>query len=295
LYRRPSLAKQLLEILGSQRPAVIWLIADGPRDADEKLLCEETRREAERAINWSCQVRRIYADSNLGLKERIETGLDTVFAQEEQAIVLEEDCHPTPDFFPFCVEMLARYRDEPKVAGISGNCFLPRNAEIKTDYSFSRYLHIWGWATWARAWNSYDRKNWAWPAGGFRELFPDADRREEKYWNRIFARMATGRLSTWDYGLISWIWMNCKVAITPAQNLVRNAGFGPDATNTRDESAETGIEREGRLQPPFRGPADIRADEEVDRLVFQNHLLRQEGRLSFWPRIRRSILKRISA
>ncbi|NBR70660.1 MAG: methyltransferase type 11 [Proteobacteria bacterium] len=231
----------------------------------------------------------------MGLKKRIETGLDQVFELEEAAVILEEDCHPTPDFFPFCAEMLARYRDEPKVAGISGNCFLPLNAEIKTDYFFSRYLHIWGWATWARAWNSYDRKKWAWPAGGFRELFPESERREQKYWNRIFARMATGRLSTWDYGFISWIWMNGQVAITPAQNFVRNAGFGPDATNTRDESAEAGIEREERLQPPFRGSADIRADGELDRLVFQNHLLRQEGRLSFWPRIRRSILKRISA
>jgi len=295
IYRRPSLVRQLFATLRVYQPARLWLVADGPKSSEEKNMCSQARQEAEGAVDWPCEVRRVYANSNLGLKRRLESGLDEVFSRESEAMILEEDCHPTPDYFPFCAEMLARYRDEPKVAGISGNCFLPQKAEIKTDYFFSRYLHIWGWATWARAWNSYDRKNWAWPAGGFRELFPDAERREEKYWNRIFSRMATGRLSTWDYGFISWIWMNGQVAITPAQNLVRNAGFGPDATNTRDESAETGIEREGRLQPPFRGPADIRADGEVDRLVFQNHLLRQEGRLSFWPRIRRSILKRISA
>jgi large subunit ribosomal protein L17 len=38
---------------------------------------------------------------------------------------------------------------------------------------------------------------------------------------------------------------------------------------------------------------EIKADTELDHAVFLNHLLQQEGRLSFWPRIRRSLAKRI--
>jgi len=293
LYRRPSLVRGLIEILQRVKPASVWLIADGPKDNRERGLCAEARTEAEGAITWPCEVQRVYADTNLGLKNRIETGLDAVFAREEQAIILEEDCHPTPDFFPFCEAMLEKYRREPKVGAVSGNCFLPKTKTLTTDYYFSRYLHIWGWATWGRAWKNYDRNKWSWPAGGFRQLFPDADPQEVNYWNRIFDRIVAGTFSTWDYSWISWFWMNDLVSITPAQNLVQNAGFGPEATNTRDVSVETGMERHGRLTPPFRGPEDIRADPELDREVFQNHLLRQEGRLSFWPRIRRSLLKRI--
>jgi hypothetical protein len=207
--------------------------------------------------------------------------------------LLEEDCHPIPAFFGFCSEMLARYRNEPQVAAISGNCFLPQAARPEGDYFFSRYLHIWGWATWARAWNAYDRRCWTWPKQGFRRFFPGTDTKEEAYWNRIFKRIGTGHFSTWDYGWISWFWIKGWVSITPAQNLVRNAGFGPGATNTRDVSVETGMERHGRLKPPFRGPNEIQADLVLDRAVFQNHLLRQEGRLSFWPRIRRSLMKRV--
>jgi hypothetical protein len=293
LYRRPALVRELLLILREQKPERIWLVADGPKNGAEKLLCEEARREAEGAITWPCEIRRVYAERNLGLKQRIETGLDAVFAQEEQALILEEDCHPTPDFFPFCETLLEKYRNEPMVGAISGNCFLPMGINMTTDYSFSRYPHIWGWATWARAWNKYDRKSWAWPKDGFRRFFPEADPKEMAYWDRIFGRIASGQFSTWDYGWISWFWMNGWVAITPGQNLVRNAGFGPEATNTRDVSVETGMERHGRLKPPFRGPNKIQADLVLDRAVFQNHLLRQEGRLAFWPRIRRSIMKRI--
>jgi len=227
------------------------------------------------------------------LKKRIETGLDQVFELEEAAVVLEEDCHPTPNFFLFCEAMLEKYRNEPKVGAISGNCFLPKKQVLATDYYFSRYAHIWGWATWARAWKAYDRSRWAWPKQGFCDLFPNADKTEEAYWNRIFGRMASGELSTWDYSWISWFWMQGWVSITPAQNLVRNVGFGPDATNTRDVLVKTGMEREDLLSAPFQGPMEIKADTELDRAVLLNHLLQQEGRLSFWPRIRRSLAKRV--
>ena len=105
--------------------------------------------------------------------------------------------------------------------------------------------------------------------------------------------MASGELSTWDYSWISWFWMQGWVSITPAQNLVRNVGFGPDATNTRDVLVKTGMEREDLLPAPFEGPIEIKADTELDRAVLLNHLLQQEGRLSFWPRIRRSLTKRV--
>jgi len=293
LYRRPAHVNELLVRLQLVRPARIWLVADGPKDTTEKSLCEQARQAAQGGISWPCKIERFYADTNLGLKKRIETGLDQVFEREEEAIILEEDCHPTPNFFLFCEAMLKKYRNEPKVGAISGNCFLPKKQLVATDYYFSRYVHIWGWSTWARAWKAYDRSRWAWPKQGFRNLFPNAEKTEEAYWNRIFGRMASGELSTWDYSWISWFWMQGWVSITPAQNLVRNVGFGPDATNTRDVLVKTGMEREDLLSAPFQGPMEIKADTELDRAVLLNHLLQQEGRLSFWPRIRRSLAKRV--
>ena len=272
LYRRPRLVGELMEVLKSVRPLKVWLVADGPKNSGEVELCQQARSEAETAIRWPCEIRRVYADANLGLKKRIETGLDQVFELEEAAVILEEDCHPTPNFFLFCEAMLEKYRNEPKVGAISGNCFLPKKQLMATDYYFSRYVHIWGWATWARAWKAYDRRRWAWPKQGFCKLFPKAEEAEEAYWNRIFGRVASGELSTWDYSWISWFWMQGWVSITPAQNLVRNVGFGPDATNTRDVLVKTGMEREDLLSAPFEGPREIKADKKLDHAVFHNHL-----------------------
>ena len=296
LYRRPELVQQLLAGLRAVRPPRIWLVADGPKQAAEAERCLAARHEAEKAIDWPCEVFRVYAETNLGLRARLETGLDAIFAREEEALLLEEDCHPVPGFFPFCSEMLARYRKETQVAAISGNCFLPRSVQPEGDYFFSRYLHIWGWATWARAWNTYDPKAWAWPSGGFRSYFPEADEAECRYWNRIYSRVSNGEIRTWDYPWVSHLWSRGWVSVTPSENLVANRGFGPDATNTRDSSVEVGIERLEPLHSPYRSPAgQIRADTALDRQVFRNHFLRTEGRLPLFARMFRSIRKRWQA
>ena len=196
MYRRPLLVRQLVKKLEQTRPKKIWLFADGPKNPQEQSFVELARRAAEQEITWFCDVRRVYSTVNLGLRRRLETGLDLVFSCDPEAMIFEEDCHPTREFFPFCEEMLSRYRDEARVGCISGGCFLPKETETNTDYYFSRYSHIWGWATWARAWNSYDRQNWSWPQGGFRAFFPNAEKREIQYWNRIFHRLDTGEIDT---------------------------------------------------------------------------------------------------
>lgn len=268
------------------RPGTLWIVADGPRSGHEAQLCEQARNLAEQAVNWPCRIEKVYADRNLGIRTRLETGLDAVFAREEEAILLEEDCLPAPDFFPFCAEMLSRYRQEGRVAGISGNCFLPEDANLATDYFFSRYLHIWGWATWARAWKDYRTEAKAWPEDGFRHFFPKASGMEAAYWNRIFSRMEAGRIQTWDYPWLAHLWARGWVSVTPGQNLVANVGFGPEATHTQDATVDLGIRRGGSLRPPYRGPTKIAADEKLDQAIFRNHFLRTEGRRSLWQKIR---------
>jgi hypothetical protein len=96
IYRRPALARGLLTALQVHQPKKIWIIADGPKGESENELCSAARQQAEKGITWECEVIKIYADQNLGLKERVETGLDKLFAHENSAIILEEDCQPNP-------------------------------------------------------------------------------------------------------------------------------------------------------------------------------------------------------
>ena len=106
-------------------------------------------------VDWPCEVERDYADANLGCKRRVSTGVSWVFEQAEEAILLEDDCLPHPSFFRYCEELLERYRDDDRVMHISGdNLRFGRRGEA--SYFFSRYPHVWGWASWRRAWRHYD-------------------------------------------------------------------------------------------------------------------------------------------
>lgn len=296
IYKRPQLVKDLILAISGYQPSKLYIVADGPKvdsKNNESQLCEEARRKAEVGINWGCEINKIYAPKNMGLRDRMQSGLDQIFANETEAILLEEDCHPMPDFFPFCQEMLQRYRNHAKVGGVSGTCFLSKKIELQSDYYFSRYLHIWGWGTWARAWQAYRSVEWTWPDGGFQDYFPNTSKAETDYWNKIYGHFKSGELETWDYPWMSYLWSKNMVSITPAENLVLNSGFGPEATNTKDKTMEAQIERKGRLLPPYHVPEGSERNISLDQETFRDHFQKSQGKIGFWQRFIRSVSRRL--
>ena len=199
IYRRPELTAQVFERIREARPRQLFVIADGPRSEGDWLRCAQARRVVEK-IDWPCEVQRNYSKHNQGCRDRVVSGLDWVFARVNEAIVVEDDCLPSPDFFRFCAELLGRYRDSDRVMHICGSNFLVERA-MPYSYYFSRYGHVWGWATWARAWRHMDVNLRTWPAfkkSAIGELFADKD--ETKYWIEKLHPFSTGeRADTWDH------------------------------------------------------------------------------------------------
>jgi hypothetical protein len=293
-YRRPERLRAVLAALRHHRPKTIFAVSDGARPGDDEgaSRVRESRNLLETAIDWPCRVERIFAEKNLGLRGRVESGLDEVFRKTDFSLILEEDCVPKPEFFNFVHEVRSRWEGNEKLGAISGNCFLPEKIHPKHSYFFSRYPHIWGWATWAFCWHS--RADAVWPLkGGLKSLWPDMSLKETAYWERIFSRVYRQELETWDYRWLLSFWLKGWLAVTPSENLVENTGFGEGATNTRDRDINPGVERNGQLTFPLQHPGQIQRDEAADEAVFRNHYLRMEGRLPFLPRLVRSMRKKI--
>lgn len=235
VFNRPDVTARVFRAIAAARPRTLLVVADGPRPGrpGEADRCAEVRRIAT-AVDWECDVRTNFAAANLGCKRRVSTGLDWAFAQAEEVIVLEDDCLPHPTFFPYCRELLARYRGDPRVAAVSGANFQFGRRRGGASYYFSRYPHIWGWASWRRAWAAYDVGMTAWPrlradgwlAGLLGEPWKVA------YYTRVFDAVYEGRLDTWDAQWLFACWTTGMVAALPQRNLISNIGFGPDATHT---------------------------------------------------------------
>lgn len=268
IFNRPDTTARVFAEIARARPPKLLVIGDGPRPnrAGEAERVAQARAILDR-VDWPCEVLTNFSETNLGCGKRVASGIDWAFEQTEEAIILEDDCLPDPSFFRYCQELLERYRDDERVAMISGNNFLFDSGEMVDSYFFSRYNSIWGWASWRRAWCRYDRDASRWPSflqeGKIEKLF--RDREERRYWHRAFNGVYTGECDTWDYQWTLTGFVNETVCIMPERNLISNIGFGENATHTTDTACVFANMATGPLRFPLRHPSEIRINSSADK------------------------------
>jgi hypothetical protein len=267
IFNRPAFTARVFDAIAQARPSRLLVVADGPRPThpDDPSLCREARAVIER-VDWPCEVLTEYSETNMGCKLRIATGLDWVFRQADEAIVLEDDTLPDPSFFTFCEELLARYRDDRRVHMISGcNVVFPRRFS-PSSYYFSRLYQIWGWASWARAWDTYDLEMRAWPELRetdwlARQLGGET---EAAIARTIFELTYEGKVPTWDF---QWAFAGLAhdaLSIRPSVNLVTNIGFGAAGTHERDPSHGLANLPSSVIEFPLRHPAEVAVLQDAD-------------------------------
>ncbi|HEV8435097.1 MAG TPA: glycosyltransferase family 2 protein [Thermoanaerobaculia bacterium] len=273
LYNRAELVRASVAALRAVAPRKIFLIADGPRANAEDRGRTETTRAAAESIDWSCDVTKIYADDNLGCSRRIASGITEVLRQSEAAVILEDDCIAEPTFFRFAAELLEKYAADDRVAGVSGDNFHFGRTYGADSYLFSDFPHCWGWATWARAWSSYDREMTGWDAfrssGWLEREFGAVGAR---YWRNALDATSRGEIDSWAYRWSYACWRNARLTIIPSVNLVANLGFGATASHTRRRSALERVPAKPMAFPlshPARVERNVDADRRIEKHVFE--------------------------
>ncbi|MDI6774076.1 MAG: hypothetical protein QME60_01595 [Verrucomicrobiota bacterium] len=185
----------------------------------------------------------------------------------ERAIILEDDCLPDPSFFRFCEELLDRYGDDNRVMHIGGCNFQDGKLLGKHSYYFSRYCHVWGWATWRRAWRAYDVAMSKWH--GLRSTDWLSARLGDPgvvdYWRKVFDCTVQGAVDTWDYQWVFACWQNGGVAATPNANLVANLGLNEGGTHFDPAAGARPAMRLDSLSFPLRHPPAVLRDNRADR------------------------------
>lgn len=275
VFNRPLPTARTFEAIRQARPRQLLVIADGPRpgNAGDAANCPEVRRIVS-AVDWPCDLQVNFAEVNLGLKERVNSGLSWVFDQVDRAIIIEDDCVPDPSFFPYCEELLERYRDDERVMSISGDNFQLGGSVFPHSYYYSRFMHCWGWATWRRVWKLHDPSMPFWPElkqDGWLESFI-LDEGERGHWHRMFDAVYTGQVNTWDFQFCYTILRHHGLNILPAVNLVSNIGFGADATHTVQPSPFENLPAQALPFPLTHPPHMVRdffADANYARLAFR--------------------------
>lgn len=237
VFNRPEVTQKVFEAIKKARPPRLYVAADGPRPgrADDLLNTQQVRAVFDQ-IDWPCQLITRFQDVNLGCRDAVASAITWFFEQEEQGIIIEDDVLPTPAFFEFCDTMLERYKHDERVFSIVGNNLVQPWYQSTESCFFSEVFFVWGWASWRRAWAHYDVNMRSWPSvkSNLDALpFMPSSWLHRCYWNLVFDLTYRKQIATcWDHQWTYTHWKQGALAVTPAQNLIQNIGFGMEATHT---------------------------------------------------------------
>lgn len=269
-FNRPMHTRKVLEVVLRQNPSALYVFQDGARKNNDTDLtkCNEVREVIDELTqNIDFQVYKFYSDKNLGCGPGPKTALDWFFSENEYGIVLEDDAVPHPDFFPYCEELLLKYKDDEDVRAI-GSMHLDTKTFGDGSYYFSMMNRTFcAWATWARAWKDFDLYHRNVTRRQFNQCLKayGCGLRMREYWCERLAEVQKDAYhnSSWDQQFWMSIWLHHGKGIMPNVNLSTNIGFGADATHTFS-SKSVGSNRKSTSIMPLKHPTSTRIQSKAD-------------------------------
>ncbi len=258
IFNRPDFTLKVFERIRQAKPEKLFLIADGARDNKigefEKV---QQCRAIKDMVDWKCEVKTNFADKNMGCKNRVYSGISWVFDNVDEAIILEDDCLPSMSFFRFCQELLEKYRNDTRITVISNHDWVE---DFEGSYTFANRLRMWGWASWKRAWKLNDIDMNLWAEVRKKEILKKICLNEFDYVRMIneLQRTYDGKIDTWDnqFGLANYLYHG--LCIIPQVNMVRNIGFGANATHTFDKFSKEAFYSDDDMEFPLIHPQNFR-------------------------------------
>jgi len=226
----------VFEQVRKARPSTLLLYQDGPRDnrPDDIENIQKCRAIAEN-IDWDCTVYKFYQEKNVGCDPSGFIAQRWALSQVDRCIILEDDCVPAKSFFPFCAELLEKYKNDPRVSAICGMNSESVTQQCPNSYFFSKNGPIWGWATWRRVVEQWD-ETYAFLDNPYALSLLKLSL-DKKYFNFFIDNCKTHRDSKkahFETILYSYIYLSATSVIIPTKNMVKNIGVGTETTHGTD-------------------------------------------------------------
>jgi len=285
LFNRPDITRKLFNRIREIKPSKIFVAANGPRPnvPGDVGLCMAVR-DIFKEVDWKCELYTDFPETNINMHVRWYKTMDWFFENVDQGIILEDDCIPDISFFSYCTELLDKYRDNLQVMHINGSNFQFGHKRGNGSYYFSKYAHVWGWATWKRAWSKYDDSLHTladFKDGNIIQTVTD-DLKEKKYWIKYFDSIYDGRRNSCDIKWLYAIWLQNSLVVTPNVNLISNIGYGLSAGHTlfKDKVMEQKTYNIGKIIHP--DPLIFTADKVADKYTFKSYFYKNFFQKAFY-------------
>ncbi len=233
-FNRPDKMSTLIANLSEVKPTRVYVAVDGPRLGNTLDQVKVTEvRECVELIDWDCEVHSLFQSENMGCRQAVIAAIDWFFSKEEFGIILEDDVLPDQSFFNFIIQMKRTYQNDERIMHISGGINSSQHVESEFDHYFSKFVNVWGWATWSDRWQKFNLEQIASSRNvelvAFTKHF---ERYRPAFWFQRYVWESKSPLATswavpWAYSIIK----HNGIVISPTSNLVFNSGFDETATH----------------------------------------------------------------
>lgn len=249
-YNRSNHLKQVLDGLReNEGVSKLYIFQDGLKCEGHRNEWEKTRQVIQ-SIDW-CEVIYKLSSYNKGLAKSIIEGVNTVFADNEAVIVLEDDCVPHPQFMEYMTSALEKYESYKEVYHIGASSEPADVASNGTDAYFLGRINSCGWGTWKNRWvqfsNDYKMLG---------KIKADSELNKRfNFWGQDLESHILGNIygtaDTWAAFWALTVIMKKGYCMSPYESLINNIGF--DGTGVHSGVSENTLK--------------IRSNKKLDKIV----------------------------
>lgn len=299
-FNRPGCFGQVFAEVKKARPSKLFLYQDGAREANSKDADGIAKcRAIASDIDWQCEVHTLYQEKNYGCDPSEYIAQKWAFSIVDRCIILEDDDVPSQSFFPFCKELLEKYKDDQRVNMICGMNNL-ETWDSPYSYLFTETGSIWGWATWKRVVDEWE---------------PQYDFLSDGYnLQKLLAYLkdgktdVSGRVNVWRQNRASGVehyetilgtnqYLRHRLNIVPTLNMINNVGNTPEGSTHSHSDIRLIPRKLRRIYTMKRYEIDfplVHPKYMIDDVDFQDRLFRLIGTghpwICFFRRIEKAFL-----
>jgi hypothetical protein len=223
VYNRPEHTQEVLKGLKRNNIPKLYIFSEDIKDEEDREPVGKVRNLID-SIDW-CETEIIKSKENKGLANSIVYGVNYILEKHTRIVVLEDDCVPSDNFIAFMEKCFDKYGNNEKVMNVTGYS-LPIN--ISSDYPYDIYFSYrsssWGWGTWRRAWQCFDRNK-----SILEEIKKSSNLRKKI--NRagedlipMLKNQIDGKLDSWAVFWSINIIKNDGVCVNPIKSKIKNIG-----------------------------------------------------------------------
>lgn len=235
VYNRPSHFLQTVEALAANNLAPetdLIIISDGAKKTADEDKVREIRAAALKITGFR-SVDLIAREKNYGLAASIIDGVTRIVNEYGRIIVLEDDHITSPWFLRYMNDALELYETEERVISIHGYIY-PVKEKLPETF-FLRGADCWGWATWKRGWDLFEKDG----EKLLNRLQSEKLTHEFDYHGaannvRMLKRQIAGKNNSWAIRWHASAFLNSKLTLYPGTTLITNIGADGSGENTKE-------------------------------------------------------------